>query len=880
MEGMLRLVLLACVLILPALVTHAFGESTDEFRSRSGLLALYDFSESDHADVRDRANVGAPLNLEIDDVNIFLRSEGSLKIKSQSVIRSRKAATRLNMAIKRSSEITVEAWLQPSKLDQKGPARILTISKDSNERNITLGQEGDRYEVRLRTTKTSKNGIPSLKSPERSLTTDLTHVVYTHDRSGRTRIYLNGKMVTDDTIQGSMSNWSNSYRLALGNEPGKGRAWLGTYHLVALYSRDLRPQEVARHYQLGPEASTEPPVQEEEDPNKTLFSEAISSIMSKHCLECHDTANRKGKLDLSSKAAVLAKNEEDALIVPGNSAESLLWDVVASDEMPEDRDPLSPTEKALLKEWIDGGARWATDTIDPLAHKRDRRANENWVRRLTIPEYIETVRSAVGVDIAKEARELLPPDMRADGFSNTAYNLSVGFGHIEAYARVADIIVSRMDIGAFARQFSKKLKFTDKEMGLLIANMGKWLLRGPLEDHEIIAYRGISTSVASAGGSYEEAVRFIVEAMLQSPRFIYQMENQRGDGKVWPVSEHELASRMSYILWGAPPDKALAKAADQGELYDPKLVEAHVDRMLEDPRAIDRSLQFVSQWLNLDRLQNMRPNEDKFPEWDPALADDMKAETLAFFKDLAWAQKRPLADLLNAQFTYTTPRLARHYNLGAEVTSEGLQRVSLERDAARGGILTQGSLLTMGGDDASMVTRGLFVLHDLLRSGVNDPPPGTDTTQVPTKPGLPQRAIAEKRVADRSCGGCHSKFEPLAYGLEKFDGLGSFFEKDPHGNTLRDDGEILFPGESEPVPYESAAELMNLLATSERVQENLTWKVAQFALGRPLVDADTPILEKVHRAAQNGGGTYQSLIKAIVLSDLVQTTRTEATRDS
>jgi len=251
----------------------------------------------------------------------------------------------------------------------------------------------------------------------------------------------------------------------------------------------------------------------------------------------------------------------------------------------------------------------------------------------------------------------------------------------------------------------------------------------------------------------------------------------------------------------------------------------------------------------------------------------MREETLAFFKELAWEQKRPLADLLNAEFTYATPRLAEHYGLKPQ--GKGLSRYDLSGVPGRGGLLTHGSVLTVGGDDASMVTRGLFVLHDLLRGTVNAPPPCVDTTPPPTKAGLTNRGIAQQRIADVKCGVCHARFEPLAFGLEKFDGLGSYSEKDRHGNRLRDDGEILFPGDAKSIQYKSGDELMDLLAGSGRVRETLTWKVAQFAVGRPLLAADAPTVADIHKAAGEGGGTYSALITAIVMSDLVQKTRTE-----
>ncbi|MCH8047021.1 MAG: DUF1585 domain-containing protein, partial [Planctomycetes bacterium] len=146
-------------------------------------------------------------------------------------------------------------------------------------------------------------------------------------------------------------------------------------------------------------------------------------------------------------------------------------------------------------------------------------------------------------------------------------------------------------------------------------------------------------------------------------------------------------------------------------------------------------------------------------------------------------------------------------------------------------------------------------------------------------PGLSQRHIAEARIVNVSCGGCHSKFEPLAFGLEKFDGVGAYHEVDEHGNKLREDGRILLPGSDKPVSYKTSAELMNLLAGSDRVRQTLTWKVTQFALGRPLGASDARVIAKLHAAAQKAGGTYASLITEIVMSDLVRMTRTEREKE-
>lgn len=848
-------------------------------RSRAGLQALYDFRSQEGDVVEDRAMAGEPINLKIENPEAVRRAQGSLEVVGDTVIRSDESSGRLIEAIRQSGEMTVEAWIRPADTGLSGPARIVTLSKNGSERNFTVGQEGDRFDVRLRTTKTSGNGMPSLAAPEQSVTAELTHFVYTRERGGRACVYVNGEKRAENRDPGSTSNWDGSARFALANELSNDRPWRGSYYLVAIYSRSLLPFEVARHFEAGPEADHET----EEGANEAgarLFDEEIAPMLAQHCLECHDSSNRKGKLDLSRKEAALAGGSDGPAILPGKPEESLLWELVESGEMPDDRPSLSQKEKDLLREWIEAGAPWTGEVIDPLAHKRDRRIGQNWVRRLTVPEYIETVRSAVGVDIAAEARELLPADLRADGFSNTAYNLNVDLEHVDAYARLAKIIVSRMDPGEFAKQFDKKRRFTDDDKGELISNMGKWLLRGPVEDHEIIAYRGIATAAAAAGGKYEDAVAHIIQAMLQSPRFLYRVEKQLGDGSPWPVDAYELASRMSYIVWGGPPDRELMRAADKGELHEKDTLAGQLQRMLEDPRAVAHSLRFIEEWLDLDRLENLQPGRERYPHWDPELAADMREETREFFREIVWEQKRPLAELFNAQVTFLTPRLAKHYGLepaSADGDPGRAARYDLSGVKSRGGLLTQGSLLTIGGDDASMVTRGLFVLHDVLRGGVKDPPPGTDTTPVPSEPGRSQRAVSEERIANQNCGGCHSKFEPLAFGLERFDGLGTYREADAFGNALREDGEILIPGEAEAAPYDTVGELTDFLAASERVRETLTWKAAQFALGRPLVGTDEAVLKEIHRETQEKGSTYQALIAAIVMSDLVQMTRTEPT---
>ena len=851
------------VLCLLCIINSLLANETDQndASSKQGLVAAYDFTSNSGNLVMDRSGAKPLVNLLIKEPRIVLRADGSVKFIRGTVAQSMAAPSKIINALKGSNRISAEIWFKPSNLKQDGPARLITISGGTSDRNFTIGQEGRSLQARIRTTSTSKNGLPALES-NALLTTKVTHAVYSFNR-GRAKLYINGKLVKEQKISGTFDNWDRSFKIAIGNEVSNNRPWLGTIYYASIYNRELSPNEVTARYEAGKDKKGAPVIDKVAE-NSNLFERKIAPILANHCLECHDSANAKGDLDLSQKVTAFA---DESTIIPGQSAKSILWESVSKNEMPKKRPPLTDKEKKSLKDWLDGGATWTLKTIDPAVYVHEEKAQQHWIRRLTVEEYISTVNATLGVDISKEALESLPADLRADGFSNTAYNLNVDLEHVLAYSQLASKIVEKIDIKKFARKFSNNQSFTDKNMASFLEKMGLWVLRGPLEKKEIVIYRGITTTAVAGGANYEEAISLVLEAMLQSPRFIYRIEDNNS-GEI--VSDNELAVRLSYLIWGSSPDKALYDTAQKGTLSDQEVMKSHVDRMINDSRAIDQSVRFVRQWLNLDGLRNIRPDKNHFPEWDPQLANDMDSETVAFFKEVIWEKKLPMSKLLNAQFTYLTPNLAKHYGIKAKDGNK-LARYDLSEVPSRGGLLTQGSTLTVGGDEASMVTRGLFVLHDLLRGVVKDPPPCVDTTPVPIKSGLSQRIIAEKRISNKNCGGCHSRFEPLAFGLERFDGLGTYMENDSFGNLLRDDGKILIPGEAKALNFKSSAELMDLLAQSDRVSHSLTWKITQFAMGRPLGAKDVREVDKIHQRAKNNGGTYQSIIHSIASSDLIRT---------
>jgi len=223
-----------------------------------GLQALYTFEEGDGVLVNDVAEVGAKLDLTIDNaLSVTWLSDGGIDIAADVSISSNGAA-KIIEACKLSNSISIEAWLKTDSVLQSGPARIVSLSSDTLNRNFTLGQEDDRYDVRLRTTATNENGTPSLTVPASTVKPELTHTVYTRDENGNATIYINGIPLVVGTIGGSHSNWNDGYSLILANEVTGDRAWLGELYLVAIYCDALSSEQVSQNFSAGLPPFSEP----------------------------------------------------------------------------------------------------------------------------------------------------------------------------------------------------------------------------------------------------------------------------------------------------------------------------------------------------------------------------------------------------------------------------------------------------------------------------------------------------------------------------------------------------------------------------------------------------------------------------------------------
>jgi hypothetical protein len=496
-------------------------------------------------------------------------------------------------------------------------------------------------------------------------------------------------------------------------------------------------------------------------------------------------------------------------------------------------------------------------------------ADTPFVRRLTIEEYVATVEATLGVDIELEAVAALPKDLQSDGFSNSAGALIVTLDHVQDYAELAELAVSRIpNIADFAATMASCTDLSPTCAEELIAALSQRVYRGEVAAEEVSALMPIFATADVEGESFENGVGLVLTAMLQSPRFLYRVENEVGEneGEIRALSAYAVANRLSYLLWSAPPDDTLFLAAADDALTTDEAIEAHVRRMLDDPRARETSARYLSDWLGLSRLDNIARDPGQFPEFTDTIAEQMKFETLEYFDHLVWEKQRPLSEIFNTQTTFVGDSLAGFY--GFEQVGAG--EYDLSDIPERGGLLTQGSILTNGGATASMVGRGIFIMETFLCGEIGSPPPGVDTTPPEVEPGETQRTYSEGRVDNPACGGCHSRMEPLAWGIERYDSTGAYADEDANGNELKQDGYLLFDPGSDPAPYATTAELNELLAESESVKTCMADKATQFAMGRKVHgDPDTTCsLDAIHERFLTTDGTYHDLMVAIALSPM------------
>ncbi|HSM05914.1 MAG TPA: DUF1592 domain-containing protein [Longimicrobiales bacterium] len=373
-------------------------------------------------------------------------------------------------------------------------------------------------------------------------------------------------------------------------------------------------------------------------------------------------------------------------------------------------------------------------------------------------------------------------------------------------------------------------------------------------------------------GGFENGIRTAIQAMLASPHFIFRLEETPADlapGSIYRVSDRALASRLSFFLWGAPPDEELIRVAAEGGLSDADVLDAQVERMLADPRAEALGTRFAAQWLRLQDLEKLHPDAQLYPYYDATLAESMRRETELFFYHLV-EEDRSLLELLTADYTWVDERLARHYDIPGVVGDE-FQRVRYVDDKRRG-LLGHGSILAMTShaNRTSPVLRGKWVMEVLLGSPPPPPPPDVpdlEATDEASGEGriLTVRERLEEHRANPACRSCHVMMDPIGLALENFDVTGAWRIKD--GVMPVDPEGELFDGSTITGPEDLRQAFVN---RPEPFVRNFIENLMTYALGRRVEAYDMPLVRHISRQAAAEEYRMSAFIRGVVHSDAFQ----------
>jgi hypothetical protein len=375
---------------------------------------------------------------------------------------------------------------------------------------------------------------------------------------------------------------------------------------------------------------------------------------------------------------------------------------------------------------------------------------------------------------------------------------------------------------------------------------------------------------------FESGIRLALQAILANPRFVFRLEQAPpalNAGQTYRINELDLASRLSFFLWGTVPDQELVNAATNGALKTSAGLDKQVRRMLADPRAEALATRFAAQWLRLQDIKKNRPDPLLYPQWDDTLADAFRRETELFFDSLV-RDDRNVLDLLTADYTFANERIAKHYGI-QNVMGSRFRRVPLT-DPARRGILGHGSILqlTSIADRTSPVLRGKWVMEVLLGTPPPPPPPNVpdleETNGVKDARLLSVRERMEEHRANPACTSCHRMIDPLGLALENFDPSGKWRIKD-NGVPVDPTG-VMYDGTNISGPEDLRQALMK---HSDAILLSFTESLLTYALGRQVEHYDMPTVRTIVRSAAKNGNRMSSFISGVVRSDAFRMARAQ-----
>ena len=585
-----------------------------------------------------------------------------------------------------------------------------------------------------------------------------------------------------------------------------------------------------------------------------VFKEKVGPFVNKYCTRCHGSR---------AKAGI---NLQSALKNPGGESASLHWkkavDNVKVHEMPPEDASKKPTdeERRQFAEWV-----------GKIKYLAPRDPGRFVIRRLTKTEYANTLRDLYGVD--PSIADTLPAEVEGEGFLNSISPLQS-----ELFLGIANKVIDQIiapegqaPTAVQKRLFGETPKGTDlrKAARGVARTLARDAYRRPPTDAELDVLVDVYDLARNNDLNHMAALGLMLKAVLVSPQFLFITPAGEPESKdaIVLLDDFQLASRLSYLLWSAPPDAELAALADKGELHKPEVLRTQVERLLKDARSRALFDGFGAQWLRVNELDGQVFDPKTFPQMTPALRTAMMDEARLFFESIV-SENQSVVRFVSSDYTFVNEPLAKVYGLEQSVRGPKMRRVKLT-NPNRGGILSMPATLatTSFPNRTSPVLRGVWVLERIL--GERVPPPPADIPELEEQDhkkieGLTLRQRTELHQSEATCRNCHKILDPIGFGLENFDAIGRWREKNDQGLAIDSAGKL--PDGKE---FSTPAELKRLLAKREAdLARNLTERLMAYALGRQLEGYDDVVIDQLMVKIAADNYRVRTIITEVITSYL------------
>ena len=399
----------------------------------------------------------------------------------------------------------------------------------------------------------------------------------------------------------------------------------------------------------------------------------------------------------------------------------------------------------------------------------------------------------------------------------------------------------------------------------IVRRLARQAYRRPVTEEEVAQLLQFYTDEMKLGADFESSIEAVVSAVLVNPNFIFRIEREpreASEQEVYPITDLELASRLSFFLWSSLPDEELLSLAERNKLSEPRILEAQVNRMLRDPRSSSLAENFAAQWLYLRNIDSVTPDQRLFPDFDDNLRQAMRRESELLFEDVM-RNDRNVLDLITSDTTYLNERIAKHYEIPG-VHGNRFRKVQPDAKYQRGGLLRHGSILsvTSYANRTSPVIRGAWILENLVGAPPPPPPPNVSTFDDEViDENLPIRARLELHRSNPQCASCHELMDPIGFALEHYDAIGKLRH---HDNERPIDATGMVADGSN---FEGVEELeAYIMQYPENFVRNMTEKLMIYGLGRGVEHFDMPTVRQIVRESEQHNYSFSSLINGIVKS--------------